>query len=432
MSRRFTLPDLGEGIAEAVIVRWHVAPGDRVSEGDPLLEVETDKAIVEIPSPYTGTVERLGAGEGERVPVGTLLVEVAAAGEAAAPAPPPGARSAERPGGPALASAPAPEPAPALGAVRGRLVRHLSQVQREVPAVTVVEECDFTELELTLGGFERKAFNLKLASAALDDVPELNATFEQDGIVRHDRHDIGLAVQGPEALLVPVVRAVDRRPLAELAADVQRLTEGAQAGRLAPADLHGSTFTVTDAGRFGGLFATPLINAPEIAVLGLHRVDDRPVVRAGEVVVRRVGNVSCTFDHRAVDGFHAGAFLLRFVELAQAPAAFLASLDEEERDPAADELVARLAGATAEQRSQILLTLVREHVASLLEQGSDAIDSDLPFQDLGLDSLTAVELRDLLARATGLRLDTAAAIHHPTPAALADHLLAELASAERI
>jgi acyl transferase domain-containing protein/pyruvate/2-oxoglutarate dehydrogenase complex dihydrolipoamide acyltransferase (E2) component/NADPH:quinone reductase-like Zn-dependent oxidoreductase/acyl carrier protein len=464
---RFTLPDLGEGIAKAEIVRWHVKPGQQVREGDPLLDVETEKAIVEIPAPATGRVGRLEVEEGASVPVGTVLIVIETEGGAApgSGAPDEGGRERRSKASPrvrtlarelgvdidsvafteidralteadvraaATASPEGPsvdEHIPVRG-VRGRLVRHLTQVQREVPAVTVVEECDFTELDQALTGFERTGFILKAVSAALEDVPELNATFAGGGIAVHERHDIGLAVQAAEGLLVPVVRDAAGRPLNVLADDARRVIDGARENRLAPAELRGSTFTVTEAGHLGGLFATPLVNAPEVAVLGLHRVDERPVVRGGEVAIRRMGNVSCTFDHRAVDGFHASAFLLRFIELVQRPETILvdgeASVEAgERRGPGVDSALGRQLAAAAEpERAGIVLELVREHVAALAVEGQP-VDPDRAFKDLGFDSRMAVELRNRLARATGLRLPSTLLFDHPTPAAITDRVLSE-------
>jgi pyruvate dehydrogenase E2 component (dihydrolipoamide acetyltransferase) len=138
----------------------------------------------------------------------------------------------------------------------------------------------------------------------------LNARLERDEIVLLDRIDIGVAVQTDDGLVVPVVRACDRLGVDEIDAEVSRLAESARAGTLAVDELRDSTFTVTSAGKLGGLFVTPLVNHPEVAILGLHRVAERPVVRNGEVVVRPIGNVSVTFDHRVVDGVVAAAFCL--------------------------------------------------------------------------------------------------------------------------
>ena len=128
-----------------------------------------------------------------------------------------------------------------------------------------------------------------------------------------DRYDIGVAVQTEQGLVVPVVHGADRLSLDELDAEVKRLAEGANAGTLKPEELRGGTFTVTSAGKAAGLFVTPLINHPEVAILGIHRIEERPVVRDGEVVVRRMGNVSVTFDHRVIDGKRAAEFGLAVI-----------------------------------------------------------------------------------------------------------------------
>ncbi|HEX8743501.1 MAG TPA: 2-oxo acid dehydrogenase subunit E2, partial [Thermoleophilaceae bacterium] len=483
MAYRFLLPDLGEGVADGEVVCWHVEPGQWVNEGDPLVDVETAKAIVEIPSPATGRVSAVHVAAGERVPVGTTLVvietesvhvgapepvpeapapaePVAAAGPepAAADGAPPRVQASPRvrklarelgvdlaavasgaPGRPVTEddvrgaagtegerrSETEEERRPLSGA-RATLARHLARAQ-DVPAVTVAEECDFTAFDALRSGHERTALLLKAVSAALEDVPELNATLTDDGLALHARHDLGLAVQGPDGLLVPVVRGVDHSPLDELAGEVGRLTAAAQAGTLQPPDLVGSTFTVTDAGRLGGLFATPLLNVPEVALLGLHRVDDRPVVRDGEIVVRRMGNLSCTFDHRAVDGFHASTFLLRCAELIQAPEALL-----DRRAPAATPAIDELLEGVAEgDRADAVLALVREHADALLGEGR-AVGPREAFKDAGFDSGMAVELRNCLAEVTGLRrLPSTLLFDHPTPAAVAEYLCENVAGAPR-
>ena len=151
---------------------------------------------------------------------------------------------------------------------------------------------------------------LKATAASLQEFPELNARLEGDEIVYLDRYDLGIAVQTDQGLVVPVVRGCDSASLEQLAAEVARLAESARAGTLKPEELRGGTFTVTSAGKLGGLLVTPLVNHPEVGILGLHRIGPRPVVRDGEIVVRQIGNVSVTFDHRVVDGARAAAFTL--------------------------------------------------------------------------------------------------------------------------
>jgi len=190
--------------------------------------------------------------------------------------------------------------------VRRLIAEHMARAHREIPPVTWVEECDFERVDLD----RLIATVLKACAGALPEYPELNARLEGDSVVYLDRYDLGVAVQTDQGLVVPVVRSCDERGLDELAQEVERLAEAARAGKLTPEELRGSTFTVTSAGKLGGLVVTPLINYPEVAILGIHRIAPRPVVREGEIVARDVGNVSVTFDHRVVDGARAAAFCL--------------------------------------------------------------------------------------------------------------------------
>jgi pyruvate dehydrogenase E2 component (dihydrolipoamide acetyltransferase) len=327
MAYEFTLPDLGEGLTEGEIARWLVAEGDEIAEDQPLVEIATDKTTVQIPSPAGGKIAQILVGEGEVVPVGTLLVVIGAdAAPRAAPQATPAVRQLAKELGVDLGAVRGTGPdgriteadvrgaSPGAGegrrerlrGVRRQIAEHLARAHREIPAVTYVEECDFTELDLDV----LLPTVLQAAAASLREFPELNARLEGDEIVYLDRYDIGVAMQTDEGLLVPVVRAVDACTLEELRAELDRLAEGARAGTLAPEDLRGSTFTVTSAGKLGGLVVTPLVNHPEVAILGVHRIAPRPVVRDGEIVVRQMGNVSLTFDHRVVDGARAAAFAL--------------------------------------------------------------------------------------------------------------------------
>ena len=359
MAYEFKLPDLGEGLTEGEIARWLVAEGQEIAEDDPLVEIATDKTTVEIPSPAGGTVSRILVPEGEVVPVGTVLV-VIGGDSAAVPEAEPGEQPRAEPApqqrkapdakvratplvrrvaqelevdlalvtgtgpqgriteedvraaadGGAGAAAPAVEGKRVpLRGVRRQMFEHLTRAHREIPAVTWVEECDFSTLELK----RLVPLVLEAVAATLQEYPELNARVEDGELVLLDRYDIGVAVQTEQGLVVPVVHGVDRLGLDELDAEVRRLAEAAHAGTLKPEELRGGTFTVTSAGRAAGLFVTPLVNHPEVAILGVHRVAYRPVVRDGEVVVRPVGNISVTFDHRVVDGKRAADFGLAVI-----------------------------------------------------------------------------------------------------------------------
>jgi len=178
-----------------------------------------------------------------------------------------------------------------------------------VAAVTWVEECDFANVDLGV----LVPTVLKTCAAALQEFPELNARLDGDAIVYLDRYDLGIAVQTEQGLVVPVVRGCDRASLDELRAEVERLAESARAGSLKPEELRGSTFTVTSAGKLGGLLTTPIVNHPEVAILSIGRIAERPVVRDGEIVARPTGYISVTFDHRVVDGARAAEFGLAVI-----------------------------------------------------------------------------------------------------------------------
>jgi pyruvate dehydrogenase E2 component (dihydrolipoamide acetyltransferase) len=372
----FRLPDLGEGVMEVELLGWFVAVGDQVAEDDRMCEVDTDKVAMEITCPVDGVVEALHAEVGDTVALGALmitiddgsgqrisdasadqakprtepLVKVGADGggdqaePASAPAGVKAAPAARRlarelnvelsrvvgsgPGGtiteadvrkatlpPDEPQAPAPEGRrEPLRGVRRRIADNLSRSHREVPKVTVVEECDFTELNRTRGETSLVPFLLKATVAGLQEFPEFNATLDGDEIVFLDRYDIGVAAQGPKGLVVPVVRAVDRLSVSELDTEVRRLAGALRDNSLGREDLLGATFTVTSAGKLGGYFATPLVNHPEAAILGVHKITPRPVVRDGEIVIREIALVSCSFDHRIADGSRATGLTLKVIE----------------------------------------------------------------------------------------------------------------------
>ncbi|OLD98913.1 MAG: hypothetical protein AUG91_08060 [Actinobacteria bacterium 13_1_20CM_4_69_9] len=193
--------------------------------------------------------------------------------------------------------------------MRRLIAEHMSRAHREVPAVTWVEECDFTNVDLK----RLVGTALKACAESLQEFPELNARLEGDEIVYLDRYDLGIAVQTEQGLVVPVVRSCDSRSLDELQGDVERLAEGAREGTLAADELRGSTFTVTSAGKLAGLLQTPIVNHPEVAILSIGRIAQRPIVRDGEVVAAPIGYVSVTFDHRVVDGARAAEFGLAVI-----------------------------------------------------------------------------------------------------------------------
>jgi pyruvate dehydrogenase E2 component (dihydrolipoamide acetyltransferase) len=343
----FKLPDLGEGLTEGEIARWLVSEGDEVVEDQPLVEIQTDKTTVEIPSPAAGKVAQILVDEGKVVPVGTVLVVIGSDGAVQAepesrgrsPGPvskdkvratplvrrlaqelgvelesvrgtgPQGRITEDDVRGAAGEAPPAEGRREALRGVRRLIAEHMSKAHREVPPVTWVEECDFSNVDLKL----LVPSVLKACAEALAEFPELNARFEGDAIVYLDRYDLGVAVQTDDGLVVPVVRDCDSKSTEELADEVDRLAEAARSGSLKPEELRGSTFTVTSAGKLAGLFQTPIVNHPEVAILSIGRVAERPVVRGGEVTIAPIGYVALTFDHRVVDGARAAEFGLAVI-----------------------------------------------------------------------------------------------------------------------
>ena len=277
---------------------------------------------MEIPSPAAGTVTRILVDEGKIVPVGTVLVVIGGEPDGDQPRSEPAAEPAAKVRATPLVrriaqelgvdlagvegtgpqgriteddvrragdgGAPVEGRREPLRGVRRLIAEHMARAHREVPAVTWVEECDFGRVPLEL----LVPTVLKACALSLRDYPELNARLEGDEIVYLDRYDLGVAVQTDLGLVVPVVRECDSRPIEELAAE----------------ELRGSTFTVTSAGKLGGLFQTPIVNHPEVAILSVGRIAERPVVRDGQVKTAPMGHVSVTFDHRVVDGARAAAF----------------------------------------------------------------------------------------------------------------------------
>ena len=360
MAYEFKLPDLGEGLTEGEVARWLVAEGQDVAEDEPLVEILTDKTTVEIPSPAAGVVSRILVEEGTVVPVGTVLVVIG--GDGAEPVSEPAVSRVQDSGhgeagrvqatplvkrvarelgvdlaevagtGPGgriteqdvRAAAVSPvqdsghvsegrrEP---LRGVRRLVAEHMARAHREVPAVTWVEECDFSHVDLA----SLVPTLLKACAAALQEFPELNARLDGDAIVYLDRYDLGVAVQTEQGLVVPVVRDCATKSRDELRVEVERLAEAARAGTLKPEELRGSTFTVTSAGKLAGLFQTPIVNHPEVAILSVGRIAERPVVRDGELTTAPIGYVSVTFDHRAVDGARAAEFGLGVIRRLEQP-----------------------------------------------------------------------------------------------------------------
>ena len=390
----FKLPDLGEGTVSAEIVGWHVKPGDTVEEEQVLVEVMTEKAAVEVPSPVGGTVLSTTGEPGDMVAVGAeLIVFETGSGKTprppaesprgdAAEAPPVAARGrvmtspanrrraheagvdlaqvhgsgpqgrilredleaylrGERRGAaaasrarPAAAAPQAPqrEEIKVIG-LRRLIAQRLSESKRNIPHFSYVEEVDVTELEALrrhlnsrLGAGEPALTYLPFLVLALvrvlEDFPQCNAHYdaERGVIIRHRSVHVGVATQTPDGLKVPVVREAQQLSLWEIAAEMRRVTEAARLNKATREELSGSTITLTSLGKLGGIVSTPIINAPEMAIIGVNRALERPVVVEGAVMVRRMMNLSSSFDHRFVDGYDAAAMIQAMKERIEHPA----------------------------------------------------------------------------------------------------------------
>jgi 2-oxoisovalerate dehydrogenase E2 component (dihydrolipoyl transacylase) len=430
------LPDVGEGIAEAEIVEWHVNAGDTITEDQVMVEVMTDKATVELPSPVSGVVLSITGAAGDIISVGSPLIRIetngGATAAAASPAPVSADLSPPEPLGDATesqaplvppvadaAAAPAPAtpaengkvlPAPAPSAAsnrvptaaptaapavrqrakalgidlatvtgtgpEGRVVhddldthltrngtaarqrtgstgdaaddsveeipviglrRNIAQrmqiAKTRIPHFTYVEEIDVSELErlraqLNQEHADRESrltvlpFLMRAVVVAVRDFPQMNARYDdENGVVsRHHSVHLGIATQTAKGLMVPVVKHADGDDLWASADEVARLSAAARNGKVTLEELSGSTITISSLGALGGIVSTPIINYPEVAIIGVNKISTRPVYVDGAVVPRQIMNLSSSFDHRVVDGADAAAFIQRIKALLETPA----------------------------------------------------------------------------------------------------------------
>ncbi|MGZ3405379.1 MAG: dihydrolipoamide acetyltransferase family protein [Polyangia bacterium] len=411
----FRLPDIGEGVVEGEVVKWHGKQGDTVREDQPMVEVMTDKATVEIPSPKAGVIKEIRAQEGKLCAVGAVMVVIEESGGAAKAAVPPAAKeerqlldktprsepasvsaqasnviamtrpssgkvlatpatrklardlgvdlSSVRATGPngrvthddvraagnggggggaqaatARAYAPLPTPAEATDerlpfrGVRKKIAENMHRSRQTAAHFTYVEECDMTELMALRKRAKARAeergiklsflpFIIKAVCAGLKKFPIVNSTLDEQKqeIVLRKRYHIGVAAATADGLTVPVVKDADHKSLFEIARSLDELSEKTRAGKATRDDLTGSTFTISSLGALGGVLATPIINFPEVAVLGVHKIKSTPVVRNGEIVIREMMNLSISLDHRIVDGYEGAQFLQHVVSLLEDP-----------------------------------------------------------------------------------------------------------------
>lgn len=310
MSIPVTLPSMGESVREGVVTRWLKKPGDAVRRDEPLYEVSTDKVDTEVPSPGSGRLSEIRVAEGQKAEVGSV---VAVLEEAEAPPPPPPAAADEEGEVEVLPMSP----------MRARIARHMVESKRSAPHVTTVFEADLSGIvalrrESKEGFRARNGLELSYLPffavavvRALRDLPVLNASVDGERLIYHKRVHLGIAVSLDEGLLVPVVRSAEEKSFLGLARGIRDVVERTRAKRLRPDEIQGGTFTLTNYGVFGGLFATPIIPRPQAAILGIGAIHERPVALRGAVALRRMCYLALSYDHRAVDGSTAARFLAK-------------------------------------------------------------------------------------------------------------------------
>jgi 2-oxoglutarate dehydrogenase E2 component (dihydrolipoamide succinyltransferase) len=396
MTIEVRVPQLPESVADATLVAWRKRPGEAVARDENLVDLETDKVVLEVPAPVAGVLKEIRLMDGATVTSGQVLAlieEGATAGAAPSPAAAAAAPKAAAPAAPAAKLSPAakrvaeenkvdpqtvvgsgrdgrvsksdlvnylqakeapakappsiPPPAapPAPGAraarqeqrvpmtrLRARIAERMVQAQATQALLTSFNEVDLhavNELRARYKDSFDKQYGVKLgymsffAKAcieALKKFPSVNASVDGNDIVYHEYFDLGIAVSTDRGLIVPVLRGADQLSFAEIEKSVANYASRARAGTITIEELTGGTFTITNGGVFGSLLSTPIVNAPQSAILGMHKIQDRPVVIAGQVVVRPMMYVALTYDHRLIDGREAVQFLVTVKQCLEDPA----------------------------------------------------------------------------------------------------------------
>ncbi len=405
MSIEVKVPQLPESVADATLVAWHKKPGEAVSRDENLVDLETDKVVLEVPAPSAGVIKELKVENGATVTSGQVLAILeegagAAASKPAAAAPEAKAASdqkaaaaaklapaakrmvaenkldagsiagsgrdgriskgdviqhmAGKEAAPAPAPAKAAKPAPAVklpaptGArteqrvpmtrLRARIAERLIQAQATAAMLTTFNEVDLTAVNEIRARYKEKfekthgvklgfmSFFVKASIEALRRFPAVNASLDGNDIVYHEFYDIGVAVSTDRGLMVPVLRNAEMMSFAEIEAAVGAYAQKARDGSITLEELTGGTFTLTNGGVFGSLMSTPILNPPQVAILGMHKIQERPMVIDGQIKVRPMMYLALTYDHRIVDGRESVQFLVAIKDALEDPARLLLQL----------------------------------------------------------------------------------------------------------
>ncbi len=355
------VPSVGESITEGTIARWLKQDGDTVQADEPVVELETEKASTEVPAPAAGVV-RIKEKEGATVAIGAVIGEIEADGAArpaATPKKPAEGKAAatkpvpdkkvpeEKAEMPAKPKAPEPIPAPPPSAkpqaageretrqrmspIRQRISERLVASQQTTASLTTFNEADMSavialrnsskeKFKETYGvGLGFMSFFVKACVAALKAYPIVNARIDGEDIVHCNYWNIGVAVSTDKGLMVPVLHDADRMSFAEIEKAIAELAVRARDGKITVSDLQGGTFTITNGGIFGSMLSTPILNPPQSGILGMHTIQERPIVQGGQIVIRPMMYLALTYDHRLIDGRDAVLFLVRVKECIENP-----------------------------------------------------------------------------------------------------------------
>jgi 2-oxoglutarate dehydrogenase E2 component (dihydrolipoamide succinyltransferase) len=374
MSLEVKIPAVGESVTSGMISAWLKNDGDAVGRGDALLTLETDKVSTEITADAAGVL-RIKAAAGAEVKIGEVVAVIEEGGATAAPSvakaeapkPEPAKAAPEKPAKkPSEPAAPAPAPAPQAEAVaaanealtvisenvpaassaervtrkkmsplRRKIAAQLVMAQHTAAILTTFNEADMSavmNLRKTMGeDFQKQhgiklgfmSFFIKAVVAALKTVPQVNVRVEGDELVQNHFHDIGVAVGTERGLMVPVIRDADRKSFADIERDLVAYAVKAREGKIGVADLAGGVFTISNGGIYGSLLSTPILNPPQSGILGMHKIQERPIVVNGAVVARPMMFLALSYDHRVVDGKEAVTFLIRVKEAIEQPSRLL-------------------------------------------------------------------------------------------------------------
>ena len=330
------VPMLSESVSEGTLLEWKKKVGEAVARDEILIDIETDKVVLEVPSPQAGVLVEIIAQNGETVAAEQVLARIDTAATASVEAP---------------TAAPAPEAAPAavqtgarpeqrvpMSRLRARVAERLLASQQENAILTTFNEVNMKPIMDLRAKYKEKfekehgtklgfmSFFVKAAVAALKKYPVVNASVDGSDIVYHGYFDIGIAIGSPRGLVVPILRDADQMSIADIEQAIVDYAKKAKDGKIALEDLTGGTFSITNGGTFGSMMSTPIINPPQSAILGMHATKERAVVESGQVVVRPMMYLALSYDHRIIDGREAVLTLVAIKDALEDPARLLLDL----------------------------------------------------------------------------------------------------------